>query len=265
MKKLVKVLIIVLIGIVLGGIIAFINLNNNNSSSKKDTSYKISNKLLDEIKTKKDMLIYVTNDDKNCPLCDNANNIINFYEKAYGLEFYVFDRSDTSDDDFYNLTNSLYLIDDYVTNPAVILIKNGKSVAVANEMFNENALRSFLIEYNYIDESKFIDDQIEDDEFNSLYPCDNKSLVLFYPTTKEGYNYREKLFELASKYNFSYNSIYYGFGNTLDSVQLVTTSINDGFDFPVLVIIQNNKVVAYEDSNNSDKLIKFLKDNNIIN
>ena len=53
-------------------------------------------KLLDEINTKKDMLIYVTNDDKNCPLCDNANNIINFYERAYGLEFYVFDRSDTS-------------------------------------------------------------------------------------------------------------------------------------------------------------------------
>ena len=84
------------------------------------------------------------------------------------------------------------------------------------------SIKSF---FDDIDNDKFI----EDDDFNKLYNGNDKELVLVYSADDIGYSYREDLFNMANKYNFKYSVIRLGFGDTIDTNEIVTRKMKNKY------------------------------------
>lgn len=261
-KKLIIVISIIVIFIVLILILRLIK-GNSGDNNINDNKYKVSEPILDKIDKNDDFLLFINDDYNKCSLCEEASRLVSYYSRVYDLDNIWFDKSTTTDEDFNNLIKDFDLQDMFLNPGNVLLVKDGVVVVAINEAIFENTLSDYLVEYKFIDDidnDKFI----EDDDFNKLYNGNDKELVLVYSADDIGYSYREDLFNMANKYNFKYSVIRLGFGDTIDTNEIVTRKMGNKYKLPVLMVVGNGKIIDYTTNKSNSKIEEFLKDNDFI-
>jgi thiol-disulfide isomerase/thioredoxin len=216
-----------------------------------------------KVDNKEDMLIYVYND-KSCEFCDDVSKVLNFYEEAYDLKFYKYN---TDNNDASKLEKLFGFMDDYLVNPNVILVRDGKYVAVANQIMVDSTLREFLLQYNFINDNMKNKDYILGyEQFMNEYSSNDKKIILLINYGTSELELREKLLKLSEEYNFNYGIIYFGIGDSHKIVPIIKNNIGDAkFKTPLLIITQNNKIIDYIYPEGTQDMSKYLRKNNIIN
>ena len=259
-KKLIIIIGIVIIFIVL---VLILGLIKDNSGNIKNDKYKVSKPILEKIDKKDDFLLFITDDYNKCSVCEEAGRLVSYYSYVYDLDNIWFDKSSTTDEDFNNLIKDFDLQDMFLNSGNVLLVKDGVVVVAINEAIFENVLKDYLIEYEFIDDTDN-DRFIEDDGFNKLYNGNDKELVLVYSADDIGYSYREDLFSLSNKYKFKYSVIRLGFGDTIDTNEIVTRKMKNKYKLPALMVVGNSKIIDYTTNKNNSKIEEFLEDNKFI-
>ena len=259
-KKLIIIIGIVIIFIVL---VLILGLIKDNSGNIKNDKYKVSKPILDKIDKKDDFLLFITDDYDKCGICEEAGRLVSYYSDVYDLDNIWFDKSTTTDEDFNNLIKDFDLQDMFLNSGNVLLVKDGVVVVAINEAIFENVLKDYLIEYEFIDDTDN-DRFIEDDGFNKLYNGNDKELVLVYSADDIGYSYREDLFNLSNKYKFKYSVIRLGFGDTIDTNEIVTRKMKNKYKLLALMVVGNSKIIDYTTNRSNSKIEEFLRDNDFI-
>lgn len=238
-----------------------ISINNNNDNNYKE----IKNKIFDEIDKKENMLLYLTDNSKNCLECEAGDNLVKFYQKIYNIEFIIFDKSQNSNEDYNKVLKKIGLSDSDIQIPAVIFIKKGSTISYVNGIGINQLLKQYMLENSFIDNKTYsIDTQIEDTEYYQLLKKQENNLMLWCYMGRDCFKYREKVFNIATKYNIQYNVLYNGIGDTQKSSVDITKKIKIDSDTPLLLIVNNNKIIDYTSSNDEAAIKKFLKKNTII-
>ena len=231
-----------------------------NKSSKINTYDIIKNK----IDSKSTFLIYITNDDSyQCSNCAAIDKIIDFYNEVYHLKFMEYNTNKNSKGDLIKLDKDFGFQDDYLSAPAVVIIKNGRILAVANEMTSDNILKQYLVDYQFIDSKSFeIETDLNTEEsFNSIYHKEENSLIVI---ASQDINFKKKMYNLAIKNNFNYYTIYSGVMNYYSSYNILSSEIGYYLKTPSFVVVSNGKVVDYMKEEKEEKIQEFLIRNKII-
>ena len=261
MNKKKVIIISLLIGVLIIGVISFFSLK------KKDIT-KITKSLTDDIieqvEQKKDLLIYITDEESKCYLCPNSDEFINFYQEEYKLNFIHYNLSKNTQEEYKKLKNKLNIKDTDIKEPAVIIIQKGKVVSIVNEMINEVTLKEFLANAGLIQLTS-ADKQLSLDEFKEKFASNEKSLIAILAYNSNSLKARKVLLNLSKQHHFEYNITYYGISDgALISAELRSKTKNDNIDIPYIAVIQNNKIIDSISSNEEKKISSFLKKNNFI-
>lgn len=257
-KKLILIIIGILIIFIVLLLILFIK--NNINKNVKENKYKLSEPILEKIDNKNNFILFITDNENECSSCNDINKLLKYYKNVYNLNVITFDKSETSEGDFNNLIKDFGLQDGFLVSGDILLVKDGVVVSAIKDAVFEDIIKENLINNGFINDVG-MDYFIEDEEFNKLYSSNNKELVLAYSGNEEGYNYREILFELATKYNFKYSTIRIGFGDTLNTSDILSKKMNNNYKLPLLMIVGNNEIIDYT---TSSRIEEFLKENKFI-
>ena len=95
-------------------------------------------------------IIYVTDD--SCELCKETDKMIDFYEKAYNLEFYRTNKEGLTNND---LKEYFGLEEAAIELPAVVYIRDGMLKGIDNKILTEDYFRDYLVEYEFLDKKIF--------------------------------------------------------------------------------------------------------------
>ena len=220
--------------------------------------------ILEKIDNQEDLLIYVTDKHENCYLCTDCNYIIDYYSDSFKLDFITFNKSDNSEDSYSKLLEKYDLVGS-LKEPAVMMIRDGELKGIANEILTENLLKQFLIDFEFIDkQNENRDYQVGEEKFNKMLSSSEKSIFIVYTYEDSHYDVRKQFLELANKYNFSYGLIYSGVGNGAKVSKIISESLGDEYTLPLVIITQNGEIIDYINSVEEEKLVSFLKKNEII-
>lgn len=216
---------------------------------------------------KEDFLIYVTDQFENCAVCIDVNYMINFYKKNYNVDFLEFNIGISTKSDYQKFLSEVgYTSSIELTAPAIIYMKNGELKTIMNNIVDENSFRNVLIENKFIDKKyKNTDTLMSKKEYDNLYKSSEKTLIAIYNYEEETYLIRERLLELNKKYKFNFRIVYAGVSESgLISMELMEKLGFNNFKVPSLIIVQNSQIIDQLNSTDTDKIIKFLKKNQII-
>lgn len=232
---------------------------------KNSSNYIYKDDIVKKMKNKESFLIYIYND--KCENCIIANEIIDFYKDNYNLEFYIINSERVSKKEKTLLENIFEFEKDYIVTPAIIVIVNGKVVAVANEIIDDLDLKNYLLDYGMLD--KKYDDRgniLTYEEFKERFATNDTNVILISSYDKEGYKLRKKLLDMSQKNKFNYKYIYYRNSDSFEIYKYVIENMETPkIELPIVVIIENNKIVDSISSYKEKEIKKFLIKNNIIN
>ena len=260
MKK--KFVVYIGIGIII--ISSLVTLIALSGKGNKTHTYKVYTKILDKIEKKDSFLVYFRNDyPYKCNTCESVDVIIDFYKNTYGLKFIVFDTVYSRD--LVQVDLDFELAPDFIKNPAVLIVENGKWKTIVNEIYNEQPLKEALIKYKFIDEKyASIETEITDDNvFNQIFKDGKKHLIVV--NSEKSMDIKKMLYNMSvNDYYFQYYSISKGIFANYDSFMTLSDLIHDDINYTTLVVIKNEKVVDSISSFNQTKIRSFLKKNGII-
>lgn len=262
MKKKKIIIIIACIGVVIFGIIAFFLFQKNGIKANQD---KLTNDIIDRIDKKEDLLIFITDNDEKCYLCGSINTTLKFYEEEYNLKFITYNKTQNTEANLKKIKQKLKIEKEVVKEPAVLIVKNGESKYIVNEMFNEIILRQFLIEGKLISDETKTDQQLTLDEFKTKLSSPEKSMVVILDYGEESLKARKTLLNLSKKYNFEYTITYYGVSDgALITLALRNKEKDNQLITPYIAIIQNDEIVDSISGNDEKKILNFLTKNNMV-
>ena len=230
----------------------------------KNNKMKTFEQIRGQLENKDDMLIYITSNNQKCYLCNNTKYILKYYQDIYHLDIIEVNKNSMHTKEYESIIQYIDNREDYIKEPALILIKDGHEVAVANEISMEYDIQNLLSKYEFIPIESEEGVQIDSDQFDKLYQSEELSLILFNSYTEEGLEYRENLFKLSKKYNFNYYIMIYGMASTSSSYRNIIEKYKKNFSPPFLVIIGNNQIIDVLESTDEEKLLEFLKKNTIV-
>ncbi len=270
--------IIILIATIFLFIFAMVIIANDIENSKKEekeveTGMK---KLEKKFKRRENMLIYVTDD--SCELCKETDKMIDFYEKAYNLEFYRTNKEGLTNND---LKEYFGLEEAAIELPAVVYIRDGMLKGIDNKILTEDYFRDYLVEYEFLDKKYLETDyRITYDQFMEKYKTDEKQIIFFYNYgTNIYYNgkkkknkikyanrekVREELVKLSKNHNFNYKVVFFSSEGSDKIYQEVLKSTGKkelGGSF--IVLTQNSQVTDYLEVKALNSISPFLEKNNI--
>ena len=256
--------IIIIISIII--VIIFTTKHNNNSKTNNN-SENVFSTIMEKIEKKDDFLIFVTDTSSACNYCKNSTRYIKLYKEIYNLNMITYDKNKNSPENYEKIEKALQLAktpqEDWITAPAIIIVKNGIWSTVVNENIFENDLKTYLIKNNLIDEEEIKKEiTLTDENFDEILKQPKISLAYIYTYNDESYEIRKRIIKLAKKYEFNYSIIQYGFGATAKIID--TLAQQDKLSVPSLIILGNNKIIDTTDKLTDNEIIKFLKKNKII-
>ena len=220
---------------------------------------KLSEKIEKEIEKESNLLIFISEDKEGSM---EEQKIINFYEKEYNLKFTIIYKNQYKEKELLELLEKLEIRSDDVMDTSLIIIKNKKAMGIVNDFINENVIRNFFIQYEFINEdTSDIDNILTLEEFDEKLKSNEKTLLLLYSGDSISHKNRKILLNMSQKYKFQYNIINssVSFGYTM--YETLRNKIGKPITIPALVIIQNNEVIAHTSTFNEKEILQFLKKN----
>lgn len=219
----------------------------------------------EKILNKDNAIIYLTDNTNRCSRCEIGDYLINFYEKIYKIEILKINKSNISSPEYKKILAKLGVNEKNLLLPTIFFLEDGLVKFYTNDISTNETLKENLLNYEYINKELFdLESQIEDDEFEKIYSSTANNLLVWCYIGDTCYNYREKIFKTAKKYKFKYSVIYNGIGDTQQSSNTLRKSIDTQSYEPLLLIVNNNKIIDYTSSNDEAAIKKFLKKNTII-
>lgn len=255
--------IIVIIGIISVCVLLILGLIVRNYGKQEIVYDNTYDTIMKKVDNEENFLVYITSDDADkCSNCKYINKIIKFYHDEYNLDFIYYNNSKNKSSDLEKLNKKFQFQDNYLTNPAVMIFKDGKVSAVDNEMSGEESLKEFLVRDGFISqEYANIEKELKDnDEFKQVMASGSNKLIV---VSNGDIKLKKILFEGAVKNKFNYYVIYEGKFDYYDQY-MALFNLNKNISSPSLVVINGNKIVDYINSVNEEKIDKFLKKNNIL-
>ncbi len=260
MKNKKKIIVIVsILVVIISGSLLYI-LYNKNPDHKK---MKVFNKIEKQILNQEDMLIYLTSNNSKCYLCNTANYIFKYYEEMYQLNIFYVNKSKIRSKEYETIIQYIDERENYLKEPALVLIKDGQQVAVANEISSEKDIQLLLTQYGFANLEMEKNLQIDNAFFQELYQKDEPTLVLFQAYTDLGMETRKEILNLSQKYHFNYYIMTDLMFDEESGYRKIYDVLGEELMAPFFVIIGKNEVIdTYEVSKERD-LEKFLKKNKI--
>ena len=250
--------------VIISSLITLVVLSSKGKNNQPHT-YKVYTKISDKMDHKESFLVYFRNDDPyKCNTCKKIDNVIDFYEDIYGLKFMIYDTDYKNE--IIKLDLKFNLEPGFITNPAVLIVKDGEMKAIANDFYDEIFLKQELVDNGFIDEkSANIETEIIDDkDFDRIFKEDKKQLIVVY--SNKNLEMRKLLYDIAMNDSyFQYYSIVKGIFANYNSFMTLSNFLQDEMNDTTLVVVKNEKIVDKISSFNRSKVKKFLKKNEIIN
>ncbi len=262
--------IIIFVGILVLMIILFAyfmykdTLRSDKSKIKDDTNYKVYQDINKRIGDKESLLVYFTNKDPyKCSECENIDKVINFYEELYNIKFI---RFDSDYEKVINIMEKEYYFDrNYITDPAVMIFKDGEIKGVVNEIMAEKDLLDFLIKYGFVDKKYLdIDNSLDTDEkFSSIFNSSNNEVIVSY--SGNYFNLKKELYKISLRNNLKINYVIYGNATYYKYSMILNSQIPVEHSGGTLIIVVNSgKVIDYMEYKDGSNIEEFLKKNKII-
>ena len=254
-KKLI-IFISIIIGILL--LLSFFNIKKD-SSDDKDKSLSIIQYIDDIKKNKKDGLILFIKNKKDCiDKCEIAKDNLDTLNKVYDLEYKTI-KYDEHSNEYKKFIKEFKVDVDSVDCSTLYIIKKGSLIHNISPM-SFSKLKRFLSFLRFIERKNEIDYK----QFNKIFKMKDKSLVFIKNDDINSYKTTIEINNLSKKYKFKYNSLEFGKDGYMDLSKILEKQVDKNFATPILIVVQNQKVLDYSYETNTNKIKSFLKKNKYI-
>ena len=182
-----KKFVFVLIGVIIVALISLLIISLTKNGNKDVSLFR--DVIKKKAQNKEDILVYVYYSRSECSYCKDTRRYIDLYESKYQLGMIYYDKNKNSSDDYKEMEEYFNLESNYVTPPAIIMVKDGELVAVVNENHYESELKEFLVNYGFLDKKELnVERQVRElDDFYEITSSDKPMFVVFYNYDNSGY------------------------------------------------------------------------------
>lgn len=205
---------------------------------------------------------------KNIKEIDSQDKILKKIAADYEINYKKIDTFLLSKSQ-QNKLNSILQIST-VEDQIVILVKGQKVIGSIRGINNKRSYLNELKDFNFIDEIGYFITHINFDEFNNLLNNNEKNIIVI---EKDDCKYCEQVSEtlnnIAINYDVKINSINVGKIDSNIAIEiekkLSDLKYNDGFTTPIIIIVENNKLLDYVIGASSEEyFIDIFSENGII-
>lgn len=225
-----------------------------------------SNKKLKEFKNKlnssEPQIIYIMK--PTCYYCNLIEPITTKLKEKYKLNYYQIDSSKLSTSELRTMLNLLNVDLETFGTPYIAIVQNGKVIGEQSGYTDENVLFDLFKANGLIGENEELGlNYLDKDSLNNLWNSDSVNAVLIGESgDTSAIEARMNLIELKEEYS-NVNISYFDISATSSDEEYSEWKERlEGDSLPVMVLIQNGKIIAKTKETTKEKYIQFFKENN---
>lgn len=261
----IKLVIIIFVILLISLSIFFLFINNKNIKNKTNYFEKINidsyMKLYDE-SSKTIEYIYLYN--SSCISCNTYEDNLSKLESEYEIKIKKFDYTKLNDKELERLKTSNSFLEDEITVPMLLSIKNGKENLAIGGVRSYSALKNFVISSRK-DEVINSFNKIDVDEYLSILGSKEESIVFICDSSIDCNKFSIVLDEVAKEKKLKVNYLNTENINSNEDWKKIESSnkiFSEMWFMPVIMVVKDNSIVNYKmEVLNKTDLNKFLSDN----
>lgn len=260
--KLVLIIFVVLL-IVLSIFFLFIDNKNNKTNTNYFEKINIDSymKLYDE-SNKTIEYIYLYN--SSCISCNTYEDNLSKLESEFKIKIKKFDYTKLSDKELERLKTSNSFLEDGITIPTLLSIKNGKENLAVGGVRGYSALKNFVLSSRE-DEIKNSFNKIDVDEYLSILGSKDKSIIYICDSSADCNKFSMVLDEVSKNKKIKINYLNTENINSNDDWKKIESSnkiFSKMWFMPVIMVVKDNNIINYKmEVLNKTDLNKFLSKN----
>lgn len=260
-KLIVIIFIVLLLG--LGIFLLFINNKNNKINTNYFEKINIDSymKLYDE-SNKTIEYIYLYN--SNCISCNTYEDNLSKLENEFEIKIKKFDYTKLNDRELEKLKTSNSFLEDEITIPVLLSIKNGKENLAIGGIRGYSALKNFIISSR---EDEVINsfNKIDVDEYLSILGSKEENIIFICDSSDDCNKFSIVLDEVSKDKKLKINYLNTENINSNEDWKKIESSNNifsKMWFMPVIMIVKDNNIINYKmEVLSKTDLNKFLSDN----